>query len=177
MKIRRMFNRSVARKEEGWAMMEVMIAIFVALIMLGGVFAYVSIAMQGAKVSDAQSNLSTIRMGIQKLYTGQPNYSGLDTSTANSAGVFPESMTSGSGPKNAWNGDITVSVAGDPTQFEITYNDVPKEPCVELARYGYGSWESVEVGGTSISQSGGGAVSDAVSACSSGGNSLTYTSN
>lgn len=177
MSIYRLWSRDTPRREGGWAMMEVMIAIFIALIMLGGVFAYVTMAMQGAKVSDAQSNLSTIRMGVRKLYTGQPNYSGLDTSTAQSAGIFPETMLSGSGPKNGWNGDVTTAVASDPTQFKITYNDVPKEPCVKLAKYGYGSWEAVNVGGTSISQSGGGAVSDAVSACASGGNTITYTSN
>jgi len=170
-------GRKIAGNEDGWAMMEVMIAIFVALIMLGGVFAYVSIAMQGAKVSDAQSNLSTIRMGVQKLYTGQPNYSGLDTSTANSAGVFPSGMTSGSGPKNAWNGDVSVSAASNPTEFTITFNDVPQEPCIELAKYGYGSWQEVTAGGNTVSQSGGGAVSDAVSGCGSGGNTLVFKSN
>jgi len=177
MSIRRLWNREAPRREDGWAMMEVMIAIFIALIMLGGVFAYVTMAMQGSKISTAQTNLSTIRMNVRKLYTGQPNFSGLDTSTANGAGVFPEGMTSGSGPKNAWNGDVSVSAASDPTQFEIVYNNVPEEPCVELAKFGYGSWESVSVGGSSISQTGGGSVSDAVSACASGGNSITYTSN
>jgi type II secretory pathway pseudopilin PulG len=153
-----------------------MIAIFIGLVMLGGIFGLVQMAMQGSKVQTAQTNLSTIRMGVQKLYTGQPNYSGLDTSTANAAGLFPESMTSGAGPVNAWSGSVQVSVGATPTRFTITFNDVPQEPCIELAKFGYGSWESVEVNGASVSQSGGGAVSDAVAACTSGGNSLVYVS-
>jgi len=177
MRIRSMARRASPQGGGGWAIMSALIAIFVGLIMLGGVFAIVQMAMQGSKVQSAQTQLTSIRMGVRKLYTGQPSYAGLDTSTAQTAGVFPENMLSGSGPKNFWNGDVTVSVSGTPTEFDITYNGVPQKPCVQLAKFGYGSWQSVTVGGTSVSQSGGGAVSDAVSACTSGGNTVTYTSN
>lgn len=163
--------------EGGWAIMSAMIAIFVGLIMMAGIFGLVQISLQGSKVQEAQNNLSTIRTSIQQLFAGQPDYSGLNNSLAISANMVPESMVSGSNILNAWSGDVTVSTGSSSSTFSIQYDDVPEEACIKFAPFGYGTWTSVDVGGSSISQNGGTAVSDAVSACGSGGNSITFTSN
>lgn len=179
--MRKLFNRLFVRgrhhvhNKNGWAIMSSLIAIFIGLIMIAGIFGLVQMAMQGSKVQRAQNNIGTIRSGIQQLFAGQPDYSGLSTDLARQAGIFPSEMvTSGNNVRNAWNGDANVREGSNPTLFEIEYNDVPEEPCVDLASFGYGTWRSVSVGGSSISQSGGTAVSDAVNACSGDSNTVIF---
>ena len=166
-----------AANEEGWAIMSSMIAIFIGLIMMAGIFGLVQIALQGSNVQAAQNHISMIRTNAQQLFSGQPDYSGLTTSLATSAGMIPSEMVSGSSVVNAWSGSVTVATGTPSSQFDITYSGLPEEACIKLAPFGYGSWDSVTVGGSSISQSGGTAVSDAVSACSGSSNTLVFTSN
>lgn len=161
--------------ENGWAIMSSMIAIFVGLIMMAGIFGLVQITLSNSKVQKAQNNITTIRSSIQQLFAGQPDYSGLTADLARQAGTFPpEMVTSSNDVKNAWNGAVSLSTGSSTTNFEIQYDDVPQDACIKLAPFGYGTWESVKVGGTSISQSGGGGVSDAVSACSGDSNSIVF---
>lgn len=161
----------------GWAIISSMIAIFIGLIMMAGIFGIVQMAMSGSKVQNAETNIGAIRTGVQKLYAGQPDYSDLDTDLARQAGIFPEGMVTSSGNvRNDWNGPVEVREGSEPTLFEIEYNDVPEDACADLASSGYGSWASVTVGGTTVSQSGGGSVSDAVNGCSGDDNSIVFES-
>ena len=162
---------------DGWAIMSAMIAIFIGLIMMAGIFGLVQIAMTGSNVQKAQDNIGTMRSSIQQLFAGQPDYTGLTTDLARRAGVFPGTMIDGSNNvRNAWSGQVNVSTGNPSTRFEIAYNGVPEEECIRLAPFGYGTWASVSVGGSSISQSGGGAVADAVNACSGNSNMITFES-
>lgn len=166
-----------AGNQEGWAIMSSMIAIFIGLIMMAGIFGIVQIALSGSKVQTAQNNISMIRTTTQQLFSGQPDYTGLTTSLAISAGMLPSGMVSGSSAVNAWSGSVTITT-GSPTHlFDITYSGLPEEACIKLAPFGYGTWNSVTVGGSTISQSGGTAVSDAVTACSGASNTIVFTSN
>ena len=179
LKRKRATEKSKMDSQGGWAIMSAMIAITISLIMLGGIFAIVQMTMQGSRVQEAQKNIGSIRTNVQQLYSGQPDYSGLSNDVIIDAGLAPESMLgSAAGElKNTWNSAVTVEPASSVHQFTVTYDGVPQEACIELAKFGYGSWQKVTVGGTSISQEGGGAISDATGACSSGDNSLTFTSN
>jgi len=158
-------------RQGGWAVASTMIAIVIGLIMLSGIFALVNQALSGANINEEKQNLSAIRMELSNLYAGQQNYSGLDNDTALNAGVFPANMVDAGNVINAWNGDVTVAESADTTEFDITYDGVPQEECIELATFGQGQWEAVTVGGADI-----GDVTDAAGACSGDDNTLVFTS-
>lgn len=126
-------------------------------------------------LSQAQQGLSQLRMEIRQLYSASPNYSGLTTEVARSAGVIPIDMDTGSSVVNPWNGAVTLSTGSDSSTFTISYGDVPRESCTKLAMYQHGSWVDVAVGGASINQTTG-TVSDATNACGDA-NTIVFTSN
>lgn len=170
-------NSGFMKNQEGWAIMSSMIAIFVGLIMMAGIFGLVKIALSGSKVQTAQNNISTVRTSVQQLFAGQPDYTGLTTDLARQSGMLPSEMVTGSNNvENAWAGSVSLSEGSTSSTFTIEYDGVPEEACVKLAPFGYGSWAEVTVGGSSISQSGGTAVSDAVSACSGDSNTVVFES-
>jgi len=156
--------------QQGFTLLEMMMVIVISLLMMAGVFGLVSMAMGNSKVKDAQQNISTIRMGVQNLYSGQPNYSGLSNTIAENAGIFPDKLIKSAGTiKNAWNGDVTIAPNSDPSKFDVTYKSVPQEACMKLAVLS--GFDEITVGGTGVND-----IAGASSECASGGNDLVFVS-
>ena len=163
--------------QAGWAIAETMIAIVIGLIVLAGVFGLVNNTLQGNKLQGAQQNLTAIRLGVQQIFSGQPDYVGLNNTVASNAGVFPSIMVKSGGIKHGWNGDVTLAV--DPstsTQFTITMSNLPKEAAMKMAIYGAGSWTQVDLNGTTIPQDGGGVVAASGAVVDGASNQVVFKS-
>lgn len=170
--------RVMKHRQGGWAIVSTMIAIVIGLIMLGGLFVIFDQAWQGQIMETEQRNIAATRLNIQNLYRGSPNYNGLTTAVGTSAEVFPSDMIKTAGIRNSWNGAVTLGTASGNTQFTMSWAAVPRASCIKLATFGYGSWAAVTANGTTIPQSGGGAVGAAATACNNDtNNTLVFTSN
>lgn len=102
-----------------------------------------------SEVVAEQQRLSTIVSNIKTLYANTPTYDGLTTTVAINAGVFPSDMVSGTTVRNRWKGNVTVSSTA--TTFTITYNNVPKDACIQLvSNFKDSNLTQVVVNGTAL---------------------------
>jgi len=174
-----MITKMVIKNEEGWAITEILMAVVISLIMLGGVFALVNIVMSSSKVQNEQQNIATIRSGAQQLFSTSRSYSGITNTICENAGLIPSNLlTSTQGVfSHSWNGSVTIAPDTDTTLFTITYNSLPQEEAIKLATFGVGSWTKVTLNGTDIPQMTGGAVAAASAAANAGAaNTIVFTS-
>lgn len=164
-----MENKNILKNQEGWAIMETMIAIVIGLMMVAGASVLIRGAFSNWKLNTAEQNITLLRNGVQQLYSGQPDYTGLSNTIGKNADLFASTMLKGGNVKNTWNGDVTIGAdSANSTLFTITSASVPKEACIKLSTFG--SWSSVKVGSTTVTN-----VSTASNACGDV-NSLTFTS-
>lgn len=157
-------------------LLETLGALLISLIVMGGSAYMISKGIDNDKISKAEQNLSTFRLDIKQLYSGEPDFSGLTTDIAVANKIVPNSMLKSTGEvRNVWNGAVTVATGTTPTTFTITHNNIPEYACVKLATFQAGSWESVKVNGVEINQSSGmvAAITNEVSAT----NTVIFTSN
>ncbi|MDD4456618.1 MAG: type 4 pilus major pilin [Syntrophotalea acetylenica] len=163
--------------QRGIGVISILVTVIIFLVILTGVFAMVGRTTEGAKLQQAQQDITAIQMSARQTYATSKSYAGLDNATAIKAGILPEAMVSGGSGVNPWNGSVTVAVDTTPTQFTIAYAGLPQEACMQLAAYGNGNWESVTAGSTDIPQDGTGVVAAAATGCSSAtNNTVTFTS-
>jgi hypothetical protein len=122
------------------------------------------------------TNLNQLATATKGLYSGSgADYQGTLTAVLISAKKAPQNMVKGTDTLiNAWGGTVAVEGAG--TTFNIVYNLVPKDACIDLVP------KTPSEGFTEVKTGGGGtlttfpiAVADAVSACSQTNNTITWT--
>lgn len=122
------------------------------------------------------TNLNQITQATKALYSGSgADYSGTLDSTLIAAKKAPQSMVKGTDTLiNQFGGTATISGIG--TYFTVKYTLVPKDACIEMIP------KTPSEGFTKVETSGGGSlttfpitVAQAVSACTSQNNDITWT--
>lgn len=154
-----------------------LMAVLVTFILLGSGVAIYENTNTSSQITTAVSNAETVLAGVRSTYQGQSGYSGLTTSVALSAGVFPSSMVAGTSVTDAFGGPVTVAANSTPAYFDLTYTQVPQKACVRLASAIQGSSiQSVNVNGTALTPPVN--VASASGACKPGAtNVIDWTSN
>lgn len=159
-------------------MSEILGSLFSYVIKLLGVAAVVLLlyAVFGAdKTNNALSQISQTQSNIQALYVSQPNFSSLSNSVVVNGQLAPKDMIQGTALVNGWNGAVTVAVDGNPAQFSLTENQVPKSACIKLAT-NVAAYVSLQInGGTAYGTTSGTTIDPGIASteCSAGGESNT----
>ena len=186
------------QSKKGFSLIELLLVLgIIAALAIVAFIIYPKVSAANKAQTEA-SNINTIKAAINSLYASAPDYSGLDTTTALNADVFPSTMVSsdGSSASNTFKGTVTVAASDDApsgasnSSFTITYNGVPTTECVKIVSAVAGSFYEVTVGAGSSGSSSSGStsgtvvkssstaldVSDLASACESGGdnNSISF---
>lgn len=136
-------------EQSGRSMVEMLgVLAIIGVLSVGGIAGY-SKAMAKFKTSKALDQVSTTVANVRTLYSGQPNYSGLNTEIAIQMGAIGAEMLSGQSPTsastayNAFNGSVTISattVSGRTNGgFELVFSGLSKEACVQMASSDWGS--------------------------------------
>jgi hypothetical protein len=123
-------NRS---RQRGVSLLEVIAYLGVAATIIVGAVALLTNAFSGARTNRAQEELAAITTGVKRLFMSQPGAYGTGSLNDSliAAKVFPSTLAiNGSNVRNGWNGAVTVT--GNTTTFDINYDNVPQEVCVEL---------------------------------------------
>lgn len=174
--------------KKGFSLLELLLVLgIVAALVVAAFIVYPKV--QASQRAQAESNnIATIQAGVKALYTSASSFSGLSTTVAVHAKIFPDNMLSGSGsaakPINAFKGNVTLapastgpsSVAG--SSFTITYNNVPASECAKIVTAAAGNFYIATVG-TKIVKAAGGMldVAATATACSDAtNNTLVFTS-
>ena len=181
-------------EQSGRSMVEMLgVLAIIGVLSVGGIAGY-SKAMAKFKTSKALDQVSTTVANIRTLYSGQPNYEGLDTAIAIKMGAIGaemlsgQSATSATAAYNAFNGTVTISattVSGRANAgFELIFSGLSKEACVQMASSDWGSGSgsglvSVQAGKATAGTTASGTLplnlATAASGCNEEGDSNTVT--
>lgn len=164
----------VKSAQRGASLLESIAFLGIAAIVILGAVALLLGSFGSANTNRAQSEVTSIRTGVKKLYMGQSATYGTGSLNATlvNARVFPTSLALGSSGavSNAWNGAVTVT--GATANFTISYANVPKDVCINLAAAN-GDWIAVRVNGTALTLPV--SPSAAEGACTASANTVAWT--
>jgi len=132
-------------EQTGRSMVEMLgVLAIIGVLSVGGIAGY-SKAMAKYKLTKAMDQVSTTVTNIRTLYSGQPNYDGLNTTTAIRMGAVGAEMlngkstTSATAAYNAFNGAVTITTDSTKQNFTVKFEGLGKEACVALASADWGS--------------------------------------
>lgn len=135
------------KKHQGFSLIEIMLGLLVAMVVVTGILVLYPKTVNNNKADQEIKNISTLAIGINAFYQGQPNYSTVDNKNMLNASVVPDSMRLSAKEDNgfyhiynAWKGEVILSNANKQiglTQipaalYSIEYQGVPKEDCIKL---------------------------------------------
>lgn len=164
--------KKTLKNQEGFTFVEMMGVIVVMLIGIGVAVAGVSSLISSSKLSNAQTEITTIIMKTKQAFANSPSTTGLTNTVAEALGIYPDNIKSTK--QNPWGGAYTLAAATDPTRFTLTVAGVPQDHCSGLALFQKGGFESIQINSNTLNASTATAVTVATS-CSSTTNSLIYT--
>jgi len=151
------------------------IAIGIIFIVLVAVLAHMGFSSSNYAQSETQ--LNTVITNVQSLYANQPNFSGLTTANAISAGVFPSSMAAqgAATATDVYGGSVSVNTGTPDTEFTVEFDNVSQSDCIKLgSSINNSNLVSVSVDGQSPASITPGALA---SVCASSSNSIIWTLN
>jgi len=120
-------------KQKGLTLIEVMVALVVAGLVIGGALALYSQANNQQTTNTLTTAVTAIRTSVKNFYASTGSYgSGSLNSTLSQAGKFPTSLSiNGATVKHPAGGNVVVTGLG--STFSIQLTSVPTEVCANLA--------------------------------------------
>lgn len=186
------FNRNTSK---GFSLIELLLVLGVLAILLVAAFVVYPQVRDRNQANTEASNLTSVKAGINNLYAAKGgNYTGLTTTVANQARVFPASMNQGTYTgdtiTSSWGGEVDVAVNDAATtaavtpngviapnrSFTITYASVPSGVCLPLVSSAANNFQGVTVGSTNVLTSTGFDPAAAATACANNP-TIVFTSN
>ena len=125
------------KKRKGYSLLEITIGLAVLSIVLVAVLYMYPKLKSSSNINNEMVNINTIVTGINSIYNGNSNYSGLNNKVLIQAKIIPTSITTDPSGKilNSWSGDIIIKSemsTGNGTLINITYTDVPRDQCIKF---------------------------------------------
>ncbi|AUT94412.1 prepilin-type N-terminal cleavage/methylation domain-containing protein [Citrobacter freundii] len=180
------------RNKKGFSLLELLLVLGIISALVVAAFIVYPKVQASQRAQAESNNIATIQAGVKALYTSASSFTGLTTSVAVQAKIFPDNMLSVSGsdtaakPINAFKGDVLV--ASDSTgpsktsgsSFTITYKNVPAAECTKIITAAAGNFYAAGVGTEGNVKAAGAVLNVAETAlqCEAGGNdnTLIFTS-
>ena len=140
------FNINKNSTQSGRSMIEMLgVLAIVGVLSVGGIAGY-SKAMTKFKINKIIDQVTHIATNTRTLYAQQTTYYGLKVTNAIQMGIIPTDLGTeissneyDSKLRNPFNGSVYVSGYWGDKSFIITYQGIPKEACIALATYDWGS--------------------------------------
>ena len=141
------------KSKKGFSLLELLLVMgIIAALVVAAFIVYPKV--QASQRSQAESNnIAAIQAGVKSLYSSTSNYTGLSTSVAIQAKIFPDNMLNGS--KNlaysSFGGDVALASENTgPTgalgsSFIITYYGVPPTECTKIMTAVAGNFYKAQV--------------------------------
>ena len=138
--------------QRGASLLEGIAYLGVAAIVVLGAVSLLTNAFSSAQTNRAAEEIVSIRTAVKKLYMGQAASYGTGSLTTSliTARVFPSTLApngTGTAITNSWNGAVTVT--GNTSTFTLTYDNVPRDACINLVS-GASGWTQIGQGANTI---------------------------
>ena len=142
-----------ARKQKGFGLIELAIAIAIGAAIVFGVFVMVKRAQSGRASSNEAKSLMLMASDLRTKFSGQGTFAGLSPANMIRMGLVPSNMTAGTTIRSGFSTDVGVTainlngVASD--GFEFAYS-VPSDDCANFVQSVEGAFARVSIAGTQI---------------------------
>ncbi len=170
------WNMEGTNLPKGWktgaTMMETMGVLLVGALLTVGAVMLISMAMNSAKLSDAQKSLTALSIQVRGHFSGARDYTGLTNALAIKAGLVPQKILRGDSLQTPWGGAITLAPAANAT-FTHSWAGLSDQVCTAMSTYQPDLWQSISINGTVIDADT--AVSQANTLCTGNANTVIYT--
>lgn len=128
------------RASRGLTIVELIVILAVGLALTAAAFTYYRVMDNKRKLNEEVSFMSTLFIEIQRLYSYQGNYSGLNAAVLANTGIIPQDrVKDGSTPGqkiivNLFGGEIRPRPYSntDVSRFTVEYTNIPKQACVDM---------------------------------------------
>lgn len=152
-------------RQRGVTLFELLLVLFVAAFVAVAVATIYNKVNTTYKTNVLFNDVQQLAANTRSLYGSSGNYSGLDSSTAISAGIAPDGMKNTSNEAvhvfSSAAGSWTIAPTAANAEFIITVKNLSKTVCTDLASKGLGVALSVAATGGAVTD-----VTTAVSKCS-----------
>lgn len=135
----------------GRSMVEMLgVLAIMGVLSIGGIAGY-SKAMMQYKINKASDQITQIVSGLRTLYSSQDEYDvscpGTGCAIIQKGHVAPDEMWESGSLVNPFNGAVSIQTSskkasGDNKAFTVSFSGLPKEACMALATYDWGSGSS-----------------------------------
>lgn len=132
---------------------------------------YFLTSRSSSNILQIKSDVLQLSSKVSTLFGGSSGYGGLENNVAIEGGAVPSGMLKGSNIVNAWGGEVILSPSDDESSFFIELTDIPDKECTQIVGDQEGSWISVAVNGTELSDA---SPADIIGLCSNGENTIRY---
>lgn len=162
----------------GFSLVEMLlVVVFIALLLAGALAMYNSTRASNS-ASQMSRDIVALQAGVNALYAGQSDYSGLGNEVLFNAQKIPTTLHYSDGTLTNDDGS-TLTVEGDGTEYTITITNVPKATCLSVLPALNSGWTGVSVGGNAVKENASEfpvTVDEANTACSQSTQDIVYTS-
>lgn len=123
------------RKQRGFTLVEISIAVVVASLLLFGVFWLVGVINERSAVKDEIQNYTTLANDTRTKFRNQGSYTGITPAVLIQLGVVPPEMVRGTNIVTTWETNLNVAptnlngTAGDAVRFTYT---LPRKSCSDF---------------------------------------------
>jgi major structural subunit of bundle-forming pilus len=144
------------RRQQGLTLIEAAMVLAIAALVVAGVMLFFQNANNAQKTNDAMGELAAIQQVVRSLYSGQPDYTGLNAALLANSKQLPNKMIVGvppaaTGLQDPFNATITVTpvaVGGVNSQFSVEFDGLSIDACSKMATVDLGtSLVSIAVNG------------------------------
>jgi len=176
-------KHSLAKKQKGFTLLEIMLALVVASLLIYAVFVIFRPAQEGANTQSAQNNLFGLHAGAKRICPRPGNCLTLDAAQVIQSGQAPSDMVNGSGASatlvSPWGEAVTVAIgsvgAGTNNAYIYTFNGVPRSECNTFVSSVQNNFAEVTVGTTTVKDASTPySTAAAVTACDNDTNNLVF---
>lgn len=129
------------KNKKGFSLLELLLVLGIIAALVVSAFVVYPKVRDARYIDIEAKHIAQIYASVKNVYTGQPNYSGLSTTTlAMPTQFFPEDMLSKkiTWAISSWGGYVVVDSnkvspsGGTDSSFTISYSDVPDSVCIRL---------------------------------------------
>ncbi len=139
-------------KERGLTLIEAAMVLAIVTLVIAGVMLFFQNASNNNKINSTLAQIAAVQSSVQSMFNGQPTYNGLTTAIIADSNTLPSKMIGAASTiKHAFNGDLALAAVNADTQYSITIDGIPQEPCARLLSQDLGR------GMQSVDQTNGGA--------------------
>ncbi|STQ90088.1 type 4 pilus major pilin [Iodobacter fluviatilis] len=142
------------KKQTGYTLIEIMIAMVIISIIVGGLIMGFKMLKSGANVDREAKKVSLIQASLVKYTTNNVDTQGIDTTTViNLKSVPDETILGGNKITNRFGGETTIApdtLTNANDAINITNNGMNKEQCIEYGKTGGASYEVIKANGTTV---------------------------